>query len=293
MAVENRYPLNKPLITSLPYDSSVFYRPEKALRSKTRPNRKSLGLKHLIILFMAIIAFFVGIAELYYYAISCEQLRIKRVEVTSSDINLQHLVENFLGRKNLGNILICDLHYLRIALSHLPGVKDVRLEKVLPSTLKVEVYPRIPRAYVYRGIYYLVDEEGQVISSAENLPDNSTSSFPLLEDENGFKEAYQEKISTACQVLDSLQPEVRSLIKKITFRDDRALELELVDDPVKIIVDETDIADKLNYYLNNKNSWAELFGQLEYVDLRIEGRAYIKSALPAENQPSAGKKEVS
>lgn len=290
MAVENRYPLNKPLITSLPFDSPVFHRPEKTFRLKTKSGRKSLRLKHLVVLFLVMIVFFFGLAELYYYAITCDQLRIKRVEVFSSNPEVQHLVESFLSSKNLGNILICDLNYLRIVLTHLPGVKDVRLEKVLPSTLKVEVFPRIPKAYVYRGSYYLVDEEGQVIASFASLPDDS---FPVFEDEDGFRQAYQQKISSACHLLNSLQPEVRALVKKITFREDGTMELQLAEDPVKIILDETDFAEKLNYYLNNKNSWTELFGQLEYVDLRIEGRAYIKPAPQAENQPSAGKKEVS
>lgn len=290
MAVENRYPLNKPLITSFPFDSPVFHRPEKTFRLKTKSGRKSLRLKHLVVLFLVMIAFFFGLAELYYYAITCDQLRIKRVEVFSPNSEVQHLVESFLNSKNLGNILICDLNYLRIVLTHLPGVKDVRLEKVLPSTLKVEVFPRIPKAYVYRGSYYLVDEEGQVIASFASLPDDS---FPVLEDEDGFRQAYQQKIRSACHSLNSLQPEVRALVKKITFREDGTMELQLAEDPVKIILNETDFAEKLNYYLSNKNSWTELFGQLEYVDLRIEGRAYIKPAPQAESQPPVGKKEVS
>lgn len=288
MAVENRYSLNKPLITSFPLDSSVFHRPEKTLRLKTKSARRSLRLKHLIILFFTLVAFFFGLAELYYFVITCDRLNIKRVEVFSSSPDTQRLVESFLGSRNLGNILICNLSYLRISLSHLPGVKDVRLEKVLPSTLKIEVFPRIPKLYVHRGSFYLVDEEGQAIANFASL---SEVSFPVVEDEDDFRQDYQQKIRSVCNCLESLQPEVRALVKKITFNKNASMELELENDPIRIILDETDFSDKLNYYLTNKDSWTELFGQLDYVDLRIEDRVYIKPANQTGIQPSVGKKE--
>ncbi|HEK85653.1 MAG TPA: hypothetical protein ENO29_04795 [Candidatus Aminicenantes bacterium] len=290
MAIENRYPINKPLITSLPFEPPAFQRNKKAIKLKTKLTKKTLPAKQIAIFFLGIIAFFFLGAESYYYAITCEQLKIKQVQVFSSSPELRTKVENFLSTRNLGNILICNLDYLRTSLSQIPGVKEVRLQKVLPSTLKVEAFPRIPRAYVHKDIYYLVDEEGQVISSVAGQPDES---FPILEDEKEFREAYSQKVATACQALADLQPEVRARIKKITFQDNETMELELSDDPTKIITDESSLSNKLNYYLSHRDSWAQLFGQLEYVDLRIEDRVYLKPLIPAGENISTGKKEAS
>jgi len=289
MAVESRYPLDKPLISSLPLDSAIFHRPAKSIRLKTKPARRYLRLRHLILLFLILAGFFFGLAEFYYFLITCDRLSIKQVGVNSSSPETKQTVESFLGNRQLGNILICDLSYLRAALIHLPGVKDARLEKVLPSTLKVEVFPRKPKVYAHRGSFYLVDEEGQALASfVAPLED----SFPVVEDEGVFREAYQEKIRSVCNSLESLQPEVRALVRKIIFKKNSSMEIELTNDDTRIFIEENGFSEKLSYYLSHKASWKERFGPIEYVDLRIEDRAYIKPAAQAQIPPLAGNKEV-
>jgi cell division septal protein FtsQ len=286
MAVENGYRLQ----ANSPLESKIFHRSARGLNHKSRPLRKALRLKHLIILFFGIVLFFLAVAEIYYYAITCDQLRIKKVEVVSSAPEVRRRLESFLLTRNLGNILICDLNYLQAKLSGLPGVKEVRLEKVLPSTLKVEVFARTPRLYVHRGIYFVVDEEGKVLGSLSGLPD---SAFPVLEDEDNFNHSYEEKIRLTCKALESLEPEARSSIQKITFRRNGIMELQLIEDPVRVILDETGFSEKLSYYLESREAWAQLFGPLEYVDLRIEGRAYVKPLTLSGNNSPAQEKEVS
>lgn len=290
MAVEDRFAVNRQLINAFPLETPVFHRSAKNLKLRSKAGKKTLRIKHLVILFFILISFFVAIAELYYYLITCDQLRIKNVEVISSSPELKQRIESYLQNQNLGNILICDLNYLRYKLSSLRGVKDVRLEKILPSTIKAEVLARVPRVIVHRGNYYLVDEEGQVIENFSELP---AGQFPILEDDNAFQQNYDQKVRLACEVLSNLQPETRAMIQKFLFKADGLMEVYLADDPTRIILDEVHFAERLNYYLSHRTSWAQLFGQLEYVDLRIEGRVYIKQAVSSGNQSPVGKKEVS
>lgn len=283
MAVENGYPLNAA-------GAVVVHRSARAVGPKSKTGKKPLRWTHLLGLFFALIVLFLGVAQLYYYLITCDELRIKKVEVISSSPELKQRVENFLLSRNPGNILICDLDYLRLSLTSLPGVKEIRAEKILPSTLRVEVYPRTPRFYVHRGLYFLVDEEGKVIRS-EAEPSDPT--YPVLEDEAGFNLAYQDKVRLAGQALDGLAPEARQLIRRLIFKADGQLEVELAEDPVRVIINAENFKDQLPFYLANREAWAQLFGPLEYVDLRIQGRAYVKPLELSARESRGQKKEVS
>lgn len=283
MAVENGYPLNAA-------GAVAFHRSARAVGPKGKTGKKPLRWTHLLGLFFALIVLFLGVAQLYYYLITCDELRIKKVEVISSSPELKQRVEDYLLSRNPGNILICNLDYLRLSLTSLPGVKEVRAEKILPSTLRVEVYPRTPRFYVHRGLYFLVDEEGKVIRS-ETEP--SDPAFPVLEDAANFNLVYQDKVRLAGQALDGLEPEARRLIRRLIFKADGQLEVELAEDPVRIIINAENFQEQLSFYLKNREAWAQMFGPLEYVDLRIQGRAYVKPLELSARESRGQKKEVS
>jgi cell division septal protein FtsQ len=290
MAVENRYPLTRPLFSGFPAGEQAFHRSGKKSGAKVRTSKKVLSPGHLILAFGLLAAFFAGLAGLYYYAISCDRLEIKKVEVVSTSPQVKQAIENYLSRQKLGNILVCDLNYLRTVLNRLPGVKDVRLEKILPSALKVEALPRIPRLYVHRGSYQLIDEEGEIIASYSELPDQS---WPFLEDSNAWRRNYKEKVALVCQAIGRLEPALRDRIKMIKLLDQESLEIQLAGDPVKIMTSDSNLAENLSYYLSTINFWAEQLGPLEYMDLRLADRIYVKPLnLQAEKTP-AREKEVS
>ncbi|MGB4704625.1 MAG: FtsQ-type POTRA domain-containing protein [Candidatus Saccharicenans sp.] len=284
MAVENRYPFK------LPAGTAVFHRSAHPVRIRGQNSRAAIGWKHLAVFAVCFILLFLGVARLYYYLITCEALKIKNIEISASHPEIKELVENFLQSHPPGNILLCNLDYLRANLISLPGVKEARLEKVLPSTLRIEVTPRIPRIYVHRGLYFLVDEEGRVLRSEVDL---TNSEFPVVEDEDYFNRAYEEKVRTACQLLSELEPEMRKTIRRIVFKSNQKMEIELVEDPVRLIIDGQNFREKLLYYLENRDSWARLLGPLEYVDLRIEGRVYVKPLELNAGNTGGEKKEVS
>jgi cell division septal protein FtsQ len=287
MAVENRYPLNQ----VLPIDSHLFQRPRNSVGLKLRNQKKIIRARHIIIFFLGLALLFFGLAEAYYYVITCEQLKINQVEVSSPSAELKQTVENYFQGRNLGNILLCNLNYLRLSLSSIPGVKEVRMEKILPSTLKVEVFPRIPRVYLFQsGYYHLADEEGMVIKSFAQLPDDL---FPVIEDEENFVRFSRQKVQTAYRMLESLREEARTLVKRIRFQKTGLMEVELDGDPVRLYLEEDNFAEQLNYYLSNRETWTNQFGPLEYVDLRIEGRAYLKPLTLSASNSRVQKKEVS
>jgi len=290
MAVENRYPLTRPLFSDFPAEKQSFHRPDKNIVTRTRSTRKVLSIKHLLLIFGLIATFFAGLTGAYYYVISCDRLEIKRVEVISTSPQVKQQIEHYLAQYDLGNIIACDLNYLRSRLIRLPGVKEVRLEKILPSVLKVEAIPRIPRLYIHRGNYQLVDEEGEVIASYAELPADSS---PLLEDSGNWHQNYKEKIALTCQALDRLQPALRARIRTIKLMDRSSLEVQLAGDPVKIMASDSNLAESLDYYLSSLSAWVEQFGPVEYIDLRLNDRIYIKPLTLQAEKASAREKEAS
>lgn len=290
MAVESKVNLNKPLVTSLPLETQLYHRGKTKPRTKIKTGRKVLGLKHLVLTVLLVIGFFFLLSQAYFYVLTSEKLAIKHVVITCAEEAPRLAAENFLRDKNLGNLLLCDLDYLRNALIALPGIKDARLVKQLPDTLKIELVPREPKVYVFRNNYQLVDEEGKLIAAFSSLPDNN---YPLIEDIQSFREGYEEKIRMACQCLEGLAPEFRKAILRMKFAEEGKIFVQLADDPVLIIIDEQDFAEKLSGYLINRNKWKDWFGELEYVDLRIKDRVYFKQLNLRPENLAAGKKEVS
>ncbi len=289
MAVEGKIKLNKPLVTSLPLETQLYHRGKIKPRTKIKTGKKVLGLKHLVLTVLFVIGFFFLLSQAYFYVLTSEKLAIKNVVITCPEEAPRLTAENFLRDKNLGNLLLCDLDYLRDTLITLPGIKDARLVKQLPDTLKIELVPREPKVYVFRNNYQLVDEEGKLVAAFSSLPDNA---FPLIEDSQNFREGYEEKIRTACQCLERLTPDFRKNILKMTFDKEGKILVQLADDPVLIIIDEQDFAEKLTGYLTNRDKWKDWFGDLEYVDLRIKDRVYFKQLNPRPEKLAAGKKEV-
>ncbi|MDD8020500.1 MAG: cell division protein FtsQ/DivIB [Acidobacteriota bacterium] len=290
MAVENRYFPNRPLFSSFQADGQAFHRSHQESGLRARSSKKVITLKHIILAFSLVTIFFVGLAGIYYYAISCQALEIKEVEVISASPLVKQEIENYLSQQKPGNILVCDLNYLRLILNRLPGVKDVRLEKILPSVLKVEAFPRMPRLYVHQKNYQLIDEEGVIIASYSEPPDET---WPIFEDGGNWWQYYPEKVLAVCRALGQLEPALRARIRTIKLIDYESLEIQLAGQPVKIMADEANLAENLTYYLSSINSWAEQFGPVEYVDLRLADRIYLKPLNLQAEKASDREKEVS
>jgi len=89
MAVENRYPMNPP-------GAVVFHRSARPARLKDKTGKKSLGWAHLLGLFFSLILFFLGWPGYITPSSPRDQLRIKKIEVTSSSPELKQRVESFL-----------------------------------------------------------------------------------------------------------------------------------------------------------------------------------------------------
>ena len=176
---------------------------ERDLLLQKNRRRRVLRLKHVLLLFALQAGFFLAVREAYLFLITWEELAIQKVEVICAKDNLRRTLENHFAVPRLGNILLCDLQALRADIRRLAWVKDVSIQKVFPSSLRISIVERTPFALLERDGLRLADEEGRALERVYSLEEYD---LPVVSDENGFAAGFFEKWETAGRCLKSLPP---------------------------------------------------------------------------------------
>jgi hypothetical protein len=267
---------NAPLFARRP-----FLRPgERDLPLQKNRRRRALRLKHVLFLLGLQAGFFLAVRGAYLFLITWDQLAIRKVEVVCAKDNLRRTLENHFAVPRLGNILLCDLQALRGDILRLAWVKDVSIQKVFPSELRITVVERTPFAVLERDGLGLADKDGRVLEKVYSLEEYR---LPVISDENGFASNFLEKWAAAGRCLETLPPAELDRLAGVRCGDYGSLELIFKDDPVRIVVDGGSPAESLALFRRRRPEWERLFGPLAVVDMRYDGRIYLRAIEPAEN----------
>src|SRR3990170_2558614 len=122
--------------------------------------------KHIVLFFLVIAGFFFGLMKAYLYLINCDDFAVKKTEIACR--------QEFVGRD------------IRALLDAHRWVKEARLRKIFPSTLKVEITEREPAAVLKTGENFLMIDRGGVW--LERLAAREDANLPLLLDSASFKD---------------------------------------------------------------------------------------------------------
>jgi len=199
-------------------------------------------------------------------------------------------VQSAASRFLAANLLALDTSRLAAEIKSFSWIKDARIRKVFPATLRIEVKVRTPMAVLDRGLLYVVDGEGVLVAPAEA---GDLAHWPLLGDRGQFAQDYPAKIALARTLLGGLSDELRARVERLDLSDVGCLSLRLRDDPADIILGADGFAAKLDLYARQAGRWAALFGRPETVDLRIADRVYMQLAAgAARTYPAVGRGEV-
>lgn len=280
---------------SFPWSSPVPAGVELHFRRGGHPGqglRRKVGLRFYQALLCVLLqaALFTGLQRLCLFLLDWDHLRLNRIEVIPEESQVKDKVEKAASHFRSASLLALDTSPLASELETLPWIKEARIRKVFPSTLRIEVMVRTPMAVLDRGALFLVDEEGVLLGQAE---EGAPSQWPLLSDRGEFQEDYQAKIALGRSCLSGLPAELRARIERIDLSDVGCLSLKLRDDPAELILGRDGFAVKLNIYNRQAAHWAAFFGRLKTVDLRIADRAYVRLAAGAARpHPAAGRGEV-
>jgi len=138
---------------------------------------------------------------------------------------IHRLVRSVLGQ----NILSLDLGALRRAVQGHPWVRDVRFERELPHTLRVQVTEHRARALLLMGHLYLVNREGQVFKRAD--ADESVG-MPVITGISrmtylNHPATARQQITKALDTLDRYYARVRSPLSEVHVGEHGELTLHL------------------------------------------------------------------
>jgi cell division septal protein FtsQ len=268
----------------------VFQRARRVLPLKRSRKRRILRTTHVLALTVLLAGLFFALDRAYLFLISWDNLTIKKIELRCDRDPLRRDLERFFATRPLGNILLCDLPVLQREIKTHSWVKDVRIQKVFPSTLKIEILERIPFALLEKNGLALVDEDGNVLEPAASA---DTWRYPVVRDESAFLERFWEKWEAARACLQSLTPSEQAGLLALECSDDGRLTLQFKEDPLRLILDGTGVREKLDRFVSLRADLEKRFGALDYADLRLDDRIIVRPLEPlVEHPPSKSQKEA-
>ena len=249
-----------------------------------------LKFGHIFLSFILLGIFFVGLQQGYLYLITCDELTVETVEIECRNPHIQADIRGLIQGRNLGNILLLDMHKLKEAVAAHPRIKDAQIRKLFPSSLRISITERIPAAVVKQQNYKLIDRDGVVLeeSNSRLWPD-----FPLLTDSRNFQEGEDKKLNLAWTCIDDLNPALQTQIDILDFSRFNAVTVKLRGHPVPLILGNRDFARKIQTYLDNQNLFSQ-YGELKTIDLRFGDRFILTPRnYSADVQHSGIRKEES
>jgi hypothetical protein len=268
----------------------VFQRGHRSPSLQRSRKRLTLRLKHVLALFAVLAGFFVALDRVYLFLISWDRLTIRTFELRGGRDEVRGTLDRILRSRPLGNILLCDLQILQDGLKACPWVKDARVQKVFPSSLRIEITERLPFALLEKGGLSLVAEDGTVLEPS--VPAD-TWPLPVVRDEGSFLFRFREKWETARACLEGLSVAERARLASLECSDDGRVTLQFREDPLRLILDGTGVREKLDFFTAHREAWESQFGALDYVDLRFDGRAIVRPLeLQAEGPSAKSQKEA-
>lgn len=246
-----------------------------------KPARKSpLRLMHILAVMTGLAALFLGISRLYGFLITWDHLSIRSAEITCPDPSVGDLVRPLAAEAAVGNILLLDPARVKAGLETCSWVKEARIRKVFPSSLAVDIVPRLPVAILDIGNGYLLGRDNVPIETAGA---EDWDRLPLFHDDGMFVSDREARLALGWACWDDLDPETRARVARLDLTDPADVALTFRDDPVRLRLGNENFSKKIAEYAAGRVLWARDFGRLEYVDFRFADRIYLK-AVPEEGR---------
>jgi cell division septal protein FtsQ len=263
----------------------AFHFRRKERKSKPNKIQRKLKLKyrHIILSFLFILGFFIVLQKTFVFLYSWERLDVQLIEIECDNSTIAGDIQDWFEGKFLGNLLLLDIDRIKADLTRHIWIKDVILRKSFPSTLKIFIKERIPRAVIKKEDYYLVDREGVLLTK---ISYNENPGLPLFTDSNNFTSFEEEKLDLGWKCLESLDQADLKSVEIVDLSKYENVSLKFKDSATWLILGDSDFQKKIKCY-NEYRHLLQKYGPLEYANLSIDDRIIIKPALSSNNQYTA------
>ena len=214
--------------------------------------------------------------------LTAESLTISRIAVDGNTRLSRGEVLSLLDGLSGLHMVTVDLEEWRQKLLTSPWVADAAIRRVLPGTVSVVISERQPIAIGrLGGQLYLVDQRGTVID--EFGPNYAEFDLPIIDglaagDARKGLLVDEGRAALAMRLLAALQarPDLAQRVSQIDVSDPHDAVVILKDDTALVRVGEEQFADRLQSYLDLMPTLRERVPDIDYVDLRVDERVYVR-----------------
>ena len=214
--------------------------------------------------------------------LSAEALTVTRLTV-SGNVRLSRgevvaLLDGLRGR----SMVTADLDAWRQKLRSSPWVADAVMKRVLPGTIAVAIAERQPIGLGRLGAdLYLIDAGGSIIDQFG--PNYAELDLPVIDGlaaapRDGGTLVDEARAALAARLLASLEPrpDLAARVSQVDVSDARDAVVILKDDTAALRLGDEQFVDRLQSYLDLAPALRERVDGIDYVDLRFDGRIYVR-----------------
>ena len=210
-------------------------------------------------------------------------LRIQRIVVHGNERMSSGEVLAVLGGLRGQSLIWTDLGVWRGRLLSSAWVRDANLRRSLPSTVEVAVIERQPIGVArIDGRLYLLDDRAVLID--EYGPQYADFDLPIID---GLPAPVDDGLTTdpartelAARVIAALKakPDVGRRVSQIDVHDVHNAGVILAGDGAAVHLGDQQFLRRLQSYLELASALRERVADIDYVDMRFDGRVYVKPA---------------
>jgi cell division protein FtsQ len=179
------------------------------------------------------------------------------------------------------SVIWADLNAWRRRLLASPWVRDAMLRRVLPSTVEVVVAERQPVGIGrIDGHVYLVDDRGAIID--DYGPQYTDFDLPIIDGlsppDRPDASRNAARAELASRVITSLRPSppILGRLSQVDVHDAHNAAVVLKGDPAVIQLGEQEFLGRLQSYLELAPTLHDRVADIDSVDLRFDGRIYVR-----------------
>lgn len=209
-------------------------------------------------------------------------LRVREIVVTGTERLSAGDVRTLVAGLEHEQVFGVNLDLYRRRLLDSPWVADVRLTRVLPATVRIDVVERRPIAAARHGQQlYLVDKTGSIIG--DYGPADREHNLPVVDglivnDRSGGPVVVADRARLVDDLFVALaaRPELLARVSEVDVSNARDVTVLFSGDTAWLHLGNRAFVERAERYLEARVALVERFGRLDYVDLRFDERLFVR-----------------